>query len=339
MVSNSKNWTLVYLRGLAQVGFSESPWAGLLVLGAIVVLAPWSAAGACVGGLVGLVAGRFQKNLGGAQWEAGVSGFNPAIVGIFWGLTYAAGEAGLGILALLLAVCVGIEYVMRPVFVRLQLPLLSMPAMVTAYLAAGMFALSDAVFWQHLPPLVPGNYGLALAAAMIGAAIATQSLRAAALTAFVVAMVLGAAELPGFSLIGAQGLWAFTVGPVVFGIYGVFLPNSNRGALAALFGAGLAALFWISWVSTPLQSLAPPSLVPFILATWITLTAFSRLSQRAGARSRAVDLGGGGVTGLSEGGAAGSAQYDRSGGQSLVIAPKFAAERGGPSDFGRTVDR
>lgn len=306
MVSNSKRWTLIYLRGLAQVAFSESPWAGLFVMGAIVVLAPWSAMGALVGGLVGLVAGRFQKNLSLAQWEVGLAGFNPAIVGILWGLTYAAGDAGLGILAFLLALCVGIEYAMRPLFARLQLPLLSMPAMVTAYLATAIYASYDAVFWQHLPPLVLGNFGLVLAAVMIGAAMVTQSMRATVLTAAVVAMVLGAAGLPGFALIGAQGLWAFTVGPVVFGIYGVFLTGPYRGALAALLGAGLAALIWMIWVNTPLQSLAPPSLVPFILGTWITLAIVSRLSRGASARLAAADR----IAGLAKGRAATSVQYD-----------------------------
>lgn len=309
MVSNSKRWALVYLRGLAQVAFSESPWAGLLVIGAIAVLAPWSAMGVAVGGLVGLVAGRFQKNLSEVQWEAGLAGFNPAIVGILWGLTYAAGEAGLSILALLLVACVGIEYVMRPVLARVQLPLLSMPAMVTAYLATVIYASFDAVFWQPLPSLVLGNFGLVLATLMIGAAMAIQSMRATVLTAAVAAMVYGAAGVPGFALLGAQGLWAFTVAPAVFGIYGVFLAGSNRGAVAAVLGAGLATLIWISWVNTPLQSMAPPSLVPFILGTWITLAIVSRLSRRASARSGVADDGDG-ITGLSEGRATISVQYD-----------------------------
>lgn len=271
MVSNSKRWVLVYLRGLAQVAFSETPWAGLLVVGGIAVLVPWSAAGAMVGGLVGLVAGRFQENLSEVHWEAGIAGFNPAVVGIVWGLTYAAGGVGFGLLAFMVVGCVGIEYLMRPILARIHLPTLSMPAMVTTYLVTAISAAFDAVFWQPIPPLFLGDFGLPLAIAMIGAAMATQSVKATVLTALVVVAVYGSAWLPGFALMGAQGLWAFTVAPAVFGIYGVFLAGSNRGALAALFGAGLAALIWISWVNTPLQSIAPPSLVPFIVGTWITL--------------------------------------------------------------------
>ncbi len=288
MASYSKRWALVYLRGLGQVAFSENPWAGLLVIGSIALLAPWSALGAVAGGLVGLVAGRFQKNLSEPQWEAGLAGFNPAIVGILWGLTYAAGETGLGALALLLGVCVVIEYLMRPVLARADLPLLSIPAMVTAYLATAVFATFDATFWQHAAPPVLGNIGLALAAAMIIAALATQSIRATVLTVAVVAAVYGAAWLPGLALLGSQGLWAFTVAPAVFGIFGVFLAVSNRGALAALFGGALSALLWILWVNTPLQSMAPPSLVPFILGTWITLGVFARLSRWAVSRTRTV---------------------------------------------------
>ena len=287
MASYSKRWALAYLRGLAQVAFSESPWAGLLVIGSIVLLAPWSALGAVAGGLVGLVAGRYQKSLSEAQWEAGLAGFNPAIVGILWGLTYAAGETGLGALALLLGGSIAIEYVMRPVLARAELPLMSMPAMVTAYLATAVFATFDATFWQHAAPPVLGNFGLALAAVMIVAALATQSIRATVLTVAVVAAVYVAAWLPGLTLLGSQGLWGFTVAPAVFGIFGVFLAGSNRGALAALFGGALSTLLWTLWVNTPLQSMVPPSLVPFILGTWITLGVFARLSRGAGSRARA----------------------------------------------------
>lgn len=271
MVSNSRRWLQAYLRGLAQVAFSENPWAGLLVVGSIAVLVPWSAAGAMVGGLVGLVVGRFQKNLGEFQWEAGLAGFNPAIVGILWGLAYAGGGAGPAILVLMLAGCIVIEHLMRPVLARVGLPALSMPAMVTAYLVTGIYAAFDSVFWQTIPPMALGSFSLPLAIVLIGAAMATQSAKATIFTAAIVAVAYGSANLPGFAVLGSQGLWAFTLAPAVFGIYGVFLAGSNRGAVAALFGAGLATLIWIVWVNSPLQSIAQPSLVPFIVGTWITL--------------------------------------------------------------------
>ena len=240
MASNFSRWRRAYLNGLGQIAFAENSWAGLLVVAGVAALVPWGAAGAIIGGLVGTAAGRFQRNLSEPHWDAALSGFNPAIVGILWGLAYTAGAVSPAVLLPMIVGCIGIEYVMRPVFARAGLPLLSAPAMITAYLATAIVALSGTVFWEHLPPLLLGSFGLPLALAFVGVAMLTQSVKATILTAAAVAALHAVALVPGFSVLGAQGLWAFTIVPALFGLHGLFLAQNFRGGIIALLGAGVA---------------------------------------------------------------------------------------------------
>lgn len=275
MISHFKCWFQVVLRGLAQVAFAERPIAGVLVLAGIAVLIPASAVGALAGALAGAVAGRLQGTLNRAQWEAGLSVPNPAIVGILWGGASASGDAG--ILALALAGCIGLEQLFRPVLDKARLPVLSAPAMATIYLVASVYGVFGESFW-HGPPTLPfGDAGVAAAILLIGGAMATKS----PIATVQVAVLSGAAALisgwaTGGAALGLVGLWGFTVAPAAFGVHAVFFAGSAAGAWAGLAAAGLGTAVWVLWLAGPLAAVAPPLLVPFILAVWVMIGLVAR---------------------------------------------------------------
>jgi NAD-dependent deacetylase len=265
-------WLRVILRGLAQVAFADSAWAGLLVLAGTAVVAPWSALGALTGAVVGTVAGRFHGSFNGPEWELGLGGPNPAIVGILWGGALAGDTVAVALFALALLGCIGLEQVMRPLLARIHLPVLSAPAMVVTFLVVSVYGVFGGSFW-HDPGLLPfGEGGVAVAILLIVAAMATKSPAATLQTVVVVATVaVVSGWLMGGRILGPVGLWAFAAAPAAFGMHAVFLAGSAAGSRAGLLAAILAAGLWFAWMVSPLAALVPPLLIPFILATWLAM--------------------------------------------------------------------
>lgn len=269
----------VCLRGLAQVAFADKALSGVFVIIAIAAVSPWGALGAAMGGLFGPVAARLHMALTEDEWDAGLAGPNPAIAGIIWGSSFAAGEAGFGLLAVLLIVCHGIERIFRPLSLFLRLPVLSAPAIVTAYLVDGALYLNGDTLW-HLPPGIPaGDYGFFIAIAVAAMALASKS---GVAMLQVCVLSLAAALISGWQYqnggFGPPGLWAFTIAPAAFAVHGVFLAGSRLGGWAGLAAAILGAAIWGVWVSSPLMAIVPPLLAPFILAVWLTLAWVKRLN-------------------------------------------------------------
>ena len=267
----------VVLRGLAQVVFSDRPAVGLLVVAATAAVAPWSALAAVAGAVAGTAAGRVFRTSDDASWRAGLSAYNPAVVGISWGGVLARQEASAGLFPLALGAAIALDAPLRRASARLGLPPLSAAAVLTVWLSFWVFRAFGQDLWAY-PGLLPwGEAGVAAAIVLVAASTLWTAPRAALTTTALVAASVavwrwGLGE-PG---LGPAGLWAFTVAPAAFGTSAVFLRDSRLGLLAggaaALLGAGL----WIAWVVSGAAGVLPPVLAPFVLGVWVVLWGVAR---------------------------------------------------------------
>jgi NAD-dependent deacetylase len=261
------------LNGLGQIVFSDRPVSGLLVLAGFVSIEPWAAVGAFAGALLGALVSGLLKTWNRVETSYGLAGANLAIIGVSF--AFVAPEA-LRPLTVVIAVivCIGVEAGARRLLQPLGLPALSFPAVAALLLLTGMHGAFGQPFWAEAGKLPADAITIAIPVMLFASAAAIKSWQAAALTAVLTA---GAALASGYLLddgwLGPIGLWAFAVAPAAFGVYAVFLAGSRIGALCGIAAAVLAAGIWAGWTASPLAMSAPPLLIPFILATWITLGA------------------------------------------------------------------
>ncbi|MEH6824979.1 MAG: urea transporter [Motiliproteus sp.] len=273
-------WFLVSLRGLAQLAFADRAWAGALVLTGIALISPWAAVGAVTGVLCGTLAGYALPTYTRADWRIGLSGFNSAIIGLVWGGFFANNEWKLAGLTLTLMLCVTLEWLLRKLLARWDLPMLSMPAMVALSLTLLAYLLADQPFWPPQPPLPFGSTGIVVAVLCVIAAMTSQSV-----IATLQAVVLSAATALLFSVIlgvdglALSGLWALVVAPASFGLHGVFFAGTLTGALAGLVAALIAILIWSLWTFSDLALSINPLVAPFIIGSWLALLLLRRFSN------------------------------------------------------------
>ncbi len=277
MAGNFSTYARSILNAIAQSAFCDRPLAGFLVLAGFASVSPIAAAGVLIGAIAGTLLADFLRNWSRAEIEAGVAGVNLAILGAFLGLSI-GGTAWHPMLALLaVAACLAIEQVLRRLLGRLDLPILSLPAVVSVLLVVATLGGANASFWPERLMLLSDGIGLAPAIVLFAAAMATKSIRAAALTGALTAFAAaGSGVLLGTGAIGPPGLWAFTVAPAAFGLHAVFLAGSRLGAFASIAGALAAAGIWAAWTLGPLGTVAPPLLLPFIFGTWVVLAVVRR---------------------------------------------------------------
>lgn len=267
-----RSWIEAGLRGVGQIVFCGHPVAGLLVLAAVVALAPWSAAGMVAGVAFGTVVGRIAGGGDTPEWRLGLAGFNPGIVGLIWGGPLARGDATATLLPLALLGCVVLEPIARRALGRLGLPALGAAALLIGWASHWTFRAFLDSLWFHPGALPLGEGSLPLAAGLLAVAIATASFNGLLSTALAasLAAILSAEwyELDG---LGPVGLWAFAVAPAALGAF-VMVPRETgdalRGAAVASF---VAAGTWIAWVSTPLATVLPPLLAPCLIGIWCAL--------------------------------------------------------------------
>jgi urea transporter/NAD-dependent SIR2 family protein deacetylase len=263
------------LRGCAQLAFCDSLAAGVLVLGGIALVSPYSGLGALLGAALGTIVGRFVPAYSRDEWSWGLASFNPAIVGLFFGGFLASGESHPAFLVPIVAGTVLLDAGFRRALARVMLPALSAAAVTTLYTVSTVAAPPGGWFWTDAPasPLVP--FG-ALGACCIVAALIMQS-RFAGLWAMLLSTItVLACWLTGHDPRATLGLWAITVPLASFGVHAIFLRGSLVGCAAGTLAALLGALAWIAWEASFLHEWLPPLLVPFILGTWLAMILMRR---------------------------------------------------------------
>lgn len=278
MAGSFNRWARAILNGVAQTVFCETPLAGALALTALALISPWGALGGIAGAALGAAIGPHLRAWNRVEIDLGLAGVNLSILGAFLAHTAAAGRLPPALAIVAVLACVGIEQTARPIFARIGLPVLSIPATATALLTtSALVATGQSVGGSLALPL--GEPGLFLALALFLAAMATKSIVATLMTVCLSAAAAVASGLAfGTGWFGPPSLWAFTVAPAAFGVHAVFLAGSRLGAVAGAACAVLAAAIWTLWVVVDLNAVLAPVLAPFILATWIVILAVRRIA-------------------------------------------------------------
>ncbi len=272
--------TSAVLYGLAQISFTSSHIAGILVFAAIACISPWGALAAAGGAIIGTTAGRLLDAYPEALWCAGLSGYNAAIVGIMWGGLLASGIPDLPFLLVALMMCIALEEILRRLLGHIDLPMLSLPAVLTAYAIAAIFAYRGETFWVNQLDLPFGIPGITISIACIVVAIATVSIRAAIQTVIMSALLaIVASRIFDRDIAELWSLWAFAVAPANFGVQAIFFADRTIDSVAGIFASLTSFALWAAWMSSELTSNLPPLMLPFIVATWITLLLFRRLGR------------------------------------------------------------
>ncbi len=261
-----------FLRGLAQIAVSARPDSGLLILAAMALVAPWSAIGAAIGCLVGTLAAHRFRLHDEASWSLGLGGYNPAILGIFWGGALARGGPEVSLFAALLIACVLLDRPLRRLFEKASMPPMGLAAVLTGWASDWAYRLLGLEFWPH-PALLPsGDAGLVVAIALCAIVLVRESVPAffvaailAAISALISSWALGASGL------GPPGLWAFAVLPASYAPIAVFMSGTVFAVWLGVAAGLLAAAAWALWVLTPLAGMLNPLLAPCFVAIWLVL--------------------------------------------------------------------
>jgi urea transporter len=283
-------------RGLGQVFFQENALTGICFAVGLAVSSPKMATGAVIGAAIGTATAwalKFDK----AELDAGIYGFNSALVGI---ATFFFFQPSVGSTALLIGGCAlaaPVTWLMRR---YVPFPTYTTPFIVTTW---ALFFLGQAL---GVPRVAPGGamVGVGFAQA-VAHGVSQVMFQASIWTAllFLVGIALNDWQHASWVLVGSiigtmvgyyhSASWAGTVDPeslvdrglaenVAMGLYGY---NATLAAVALfLWRRSLIPPLLGVLLSVPLTDLVPmlglPALTaPFVLATWLVL-AFGWLDKK-----------------------------------------------------------
>lgn len=262
-----------WLKGFAQVAFLDRPLHGLLVIAAIAVLSPWSAAAGALGASVAILLGRRYFSQTEWEWKEGLGAYDCVLLGMAWGGALSRGAEMAFLLTLALLACLAMRGPLARRLAAVGLPALALPGLITTWLSLGVFSVFGSDFWPT-PLINPfGVTGQILAIAAVATGMLLKHRRAAAAAAAAAAVSAGLYySLAGEALsIKAAGLWAFTVAPAVFALPAAFLREFRPGWRAAWKAALLSAAIWLLWPFIPLLDHLPPLMAPLFIGIWSAL--------------------------------------------------------------------
>lgn len=259
-----------WLKGFAQVAFLDQPVHGLLVITAIAVLSPWSAAAGALGASLAILLGRRFFAQSEWEWKEGLGAYDCVLLGMAWGGALSRGANMAFLLVLALLACLAMRGPLMRRLASLGMPALALPGLITTWLSLGVFSVLGRDFWTT-PLINPfGMVGTVLALVALAAGMLLKHPRAAAATAVAAALSAGLYQSFGgdvLSITGA-GLWAFTVTPAVFALPAAFLRGFRLAWRAALTAALLSAAAWLLWPNIPLLDQVPPLMAPLFIGIW-----------------------------------------------------------------------
>jgi urea transporter len=285
---------LVVFRGIGQIVFQEHALTGLLFVLGIALGSPLQAAGIVAGAAIGTAVARALKYDQG-QWEAGIYGFNPALVGI---ATLFFFQPGVVSILLLVAGCALATVVTMLVRTHLPFPTYTAPFIVVTWVVFFLGKAMGAVPVDHSTatpllanPSIP--FVLEASAHGIGQIMFQGTLWAGAL--FLVGIGLSDWKHAGWVLAGSivgmlTACFHIQVGEQALDPEALILREQFANIALGLYGynATLAAVALFLWrkslippllgmlLCVPLTELFPllglPALTaPFVVATWIVL--------------------------------------------------------------------
>lgn len=284
---------LVVFRGIGQIFFQENALSGLLFVLGIALSSPLQAGGLVVGAAIGTAIAWLMKFDKG-EWNAGIFGFNSALVGI---ASFFFFEPSVGSLGLMVAGCGVSTLLTRVMRGFVPFPTYTTPFIVTTwavYFLGNAFGATGAdAGAAPIVPTVSAGYVIHATAHGIGQVMFQASLWAGIL--FLVALVINCREHAAWVLAasfigmlvssyhidaGARALDPERLiertqfANITLGLYG-YNPTLAAVALFLWRRSVLASLLGII-LSVPLTELMPllgvPALTaPFVLAVWLVM--------------------------------------------------------------------
>ena len=256
----------------AQVGFTQTPVQGAMLLAAAALLSPMSAVGALAGALVSVLLGR---RFGQTEEEqsSGLGGYDTSILGLLWGGALSQGGAPIILFPVALFACLSLQKTLKPFMWRWQLPAMATSGLLIGWLSSGVYAAFGAKFWLHPGVLPFGDVGIFIAIGLVGAALLMRSWKGTLLTAglTIVAATFSAWLYGGDIFVGPAGLWAFAVAPATFALAGAYLPDNRLGLTTGFLSGTLAGIIWLTWDFSGMASILPPLLAPVFIGVWLSL--------------------------------------------------------------------
>ena len=267
------------LRGIGQLAFVDSARGGGLVLAGLALISSEAAAGAMVAATVATLIHHFSRIYPPDEWQLGLSGYNSAVVGIFWsGLLSGQTASLLVYFPLALVGCWVLEGMFKKLSYKVFLPVLTVPAVLVVWLSAWALSRQGVNFWfvatpalNDTPEVVLGMLCIVAAMSLVDVAATVQTLVLAALVAVVGRWYSGL----DFTALG--GLWGFAVATASFGVQAVFFRGATSAGAGGLVAGVIAALLWGLWSAIPVGWLPPPLLAPFVVAVWLVLLLARRV--------------------------------------------------------------
>ncbi len=265
-----------FIISFAQLVFSDRVLSGLLVWLGIFFIYPWSAIGSVIAVCVAVLIHFFLNVYTHEQQEAGWSGFNAAIVGIFWGGGLANNSASITLLLVAVLLTIFLEALFKHALNNFKLPILSSPSMVTILMFSLILSENGQWYWTSVLAQYWYGYDVYMGVICIVIAMVLMNISATGWALSMAAMSFLLLDMIGVDVQQHLGFWALNVPLVVFAVLGVFFFNPLHKIFTALVAVTVVSLVWILWFITPLQDWIPPIVIPMILAIWVTLLAFKK---------------------------------------------------------------
>lgn len=255
----------------SQLVFSDRIFSGLFVWLGLFFLYPWNALGSIVATVMAVVMHRFLPVYTDAQQEAGWSGFNAAIVGLFWGGALADGSFNIFILVLVVVVTVFLEAILVRLLALFQLPLLSSPAMISIILFSLLLASSGEWYWLSIVAQYWDGLDRYIGVGCLIVAMAIMNVAATGWALTFAAATFVALEIVGIDAYEHVGLWALNIPLGVFAALAIFFIAPIYKQVATGITVLTIIAIWAVWHISYLHDYIQPIMVPMIISLWITL--------------------------------------------------------------------
>ena len=273
---NFNAWISAFVVSFSQLVFSDRIFSGLFVWLGLFFLYPWNALGGLLAVLIAVTIHQFLPIYTTQQQAAGWSGFNAAIVGLFWGGALANNSYSILVLLVAIVCVLAFEAIFIKILRRWSLPILSSPAMLVVLLFSILLAQNGEWYWVSV---LAGYWYemdqyLGIACLIIAMSVMNVSATgwALALAAVFYALVL----IAGFDVSEHLALWALNIPLGVFAVLAVFFVAPIHRKIAAGITVVVICIIWLVWHITPLNDLVQPIVVPMICGIWSALFLVSK---------------------------------------------------------------
>ena len=271
MMLNFNACVSAFVVSFSQLLFSDRALSGLFVWLGLFFLYPWNALGSIVAVLIAIIVHRLLHIYTLEQQLAGWSGFNAAIVGLFWGGGIADSSANFLYLLIAVAVTILLELLLGRMLRRMHLPILSSPAMITIVLFSLLLANTGEWYWVTVVAQYWNGYDQYIGIVCLIIAMSIMNFTATGWSLAFSALVYLSLELTEFEVYNHVGLWALNIPLSIFAVLAVFYNTTIHKSVAVVTATFIVSIIWILWHVTNLNDYIQPIVIPMIISLWVTI--------------------------------------------------------------------